>query len=139
MASCPECGSEFQPSDNYCRECGMYLAALRLPQPIEGNVARALDRPIERRLALAPPARQLATAVAVGTALPIGLTIATRLWALRRFAAPLVRNALFRPRIRPQKRPVPDSPRERAPAVGEEAPTVHVETLIIRRWWVRRS
>ncbi len=137
MATCPECGSAFQPSDNYCRECGMYLASLRLPEPIDAGVPRSVAVPTERRPAIPSPALQLATAVAVGTALPIGLAVASRLWALRHLAAPLLRSAAARPR--PPRVPAPDAKADGRSRVQDEDATIQVETLIIRRWWVRRS
>ena len=27
--TCPDCAASFEPTDNYCRQCGMFLSALR--------------------------------------------------------------------------------------------------------------
>ena len=65
--ACPDCGQAYEPADNYCRECGMYLAAERLPVAKSGTGAVTV-----RPAGLPVPAKRVATAVAVGTALQIG-------------------------------------------------------------------
>ena len=46
LPNCPDCQAGYQPDDNYCRQCGMFLAALRdtaivaAPAPLPARVER---------------------------------------------------------------------------------------------------
>lgn len=130
--SCPDCGTAFDPPDNYCRHCGMYLAASReanlpvaaTPQP------RALE--VVRTGAGVPaPVKKAATALAIGAALQVGVGIAGRYLAgqAAREAAKVAAPRANRGRT-PLRRPEADQVVEAA-AVSE--------TVVIRRVWIRRA
>ena len=69
---CPDCGTLFDLPDNYCRHCGMYLAALKatLPAPVPERAV------VTSRPGMPAPMRKAATALAIGTALQVGVTLA---------------------------------------------------------------
>ena len=123
---CPDCDTPFAAGDHYCRCCGMYVAIER-PLPATTTATRAIDLP---RRQVPAPLKQAATAVAVGTALHLGASLAGRL-LLRRAASAMVSR-------RPAKK-------EKAALVPRDAkqPTepsaVVTETLLIRRIWIRRN
>lgn len=129
LLQCPDCGVEYTIADNYCRRCGMYVAALRdvavvqLPPP-------APPARLERERAQLPvPVKKAATALAIGTALQIGVNLAGRYLAGQ--AATKATNA-----IRPS---VPS--RRQSRAVGDPAsePIAVSETVMVRRVWIRRG
>ncbi len=127
---CPDCGAEYAHDDNYCRQCGMYVAALRTVPvsvpPRDGAVEAS-------RPGLPQPVRKAAAAIAIGTALQVGVGLAGRY--LARQAARQAVSAV-RPRPRAAKsEPAPARAVEDA-AVGASAIS---ETLLIRRVWVRRD
>ena len=132
--SCPDCTTAYQPGDNYCRKCGMYLAALhQLPMVTEQPQPPAtIQRP---RASLPAPVKKAATALAIGTALQVGVGLASRYLAAQ--SARTVANAALRPR--PQRR------RELAPAEQQplddalDGVTAVSETVMIRRVWLRRG
>lgn len=117
---CPECHALFAPDDNYCRSCGLFLGTRRLPTLVEAR------KPAPRTNgagALPAPVRRMATAVAVGAALQIGLGIAGRLWAWQtaaRQARALSAKGAPRPEFAERRR---------------DAPTVdYAELVVLRRW-----
>jgi hypothetical protein len=128
---CPDCGASYAFDDNYCRQCGMYLAAVRnLPAT---TAVRALDRP---RATLPAPVAKMAAAVAIGTALQVGMGLAGRYVA--RQAARQAVSAIRPSKKRDKKQ---DEPTTRAiarqdPLNGASAVS---ETLLIRRVWIRRD
>jgi len=132
--SCPDCITAYQPGDNYCRKCGMYLAALhQLPMVTEQPKPPA---PIERpRASLPAPVKKAATALAIGTALQVGMGLAGKYLAAQ--SARTAANAALRPKA--QRR------RELAPARQEpveepaEQLTAVSETVMISRTWLRRG
>ena len=76
---CPDCAAEYAPSDNYCRKCGMYLAALQGGALMRtSGETRALERV---RAPLPAPMRKAATAVAIGAALQVGVGLAAKYFA----------------------------------------------------------
>ncbi len=126
---CPDCGASYTEADNYCRQCGMYVAALRETHVVQAP--RSLPARSERtRAPLPAPVKKAATALAIGTALQIGVNIAGKLLAGE--AKRQVSNV-----VRPKavaKSPAP------TPAVVRPPETVAVsETVMIRRVWVRRN
>jgi hypothetical protein len=132
-SSCPDCSTLYELDDNYCRQCGMYLPAMRaLPAVAPAREARALEA---TRPGLPAPVTRMATAIAVGTALQIGLGIAGKLLANQ--AANKAVSASLKPRGK-QK-----SQRAQTPARRDEDPVGGAaavsETLIIRRVWIRRD
>ena len=110
--ACPDCAAPHDATDNYCRNCGMFLRERRMPVP---RAPAALE---VRRPALPAPVRRAATAIAIGTALKITANIAGKLLA-RRAAARVSSRALARRRERPD--------------------TVVSESLFIRRTWIQRD
>ncbi len=132
--SCPDCTTAYQPGDNYCRKCGMYLAALhQLPMVTEQPKPLA---PVERQRATLPaPVKKAATALAIGTALQVGMGLAGKYLAAQ--SARTAANAALR--TRPQRRrditPAPSQ------AIEESADqlTAVSETVMIQRTWIRRG
>ncbi len=108
--TCPDCAAPHDAADNYCRNCGMFLPASRLPAP----------RPIvalePRRPGLPAPVRRAATAIAIGAAFKITANIAGKLLA-QRAAGKASGRALARRRER----------------------TVVSESLFVRRTWIERD
>jgi hypothetical protein len=125
---CPDCGTLFDLPDNYCRHCGMYLAALKatLPAPVPERAV------VTSRPGMPAPMRKAATALAIGTALQVGVTLAGKYLASQaaRGASEAVQSAPPPARRRVERRQ-PDPEIERAAAVSE--------TVIIRRQWIRRD
>ncbi len=131
---CPDCGAPYAPADNYCRQCGMFLAAARnLPAPVITTRALA-NRP---RASLPVPVARVATAVAIGTALQVGMGLAGKY--LARQAARAAISAV-RPAPRPRSRVAPQrAVAAREPEAVELPATAVSETLLIRRVWMRRG
>lgn len=123
---CPDCETAFEPGDNYCRRCGMYVAIER-PLPARTTTTRSIDVP---RRQMPAPIRQAATAVAIGTALHLGASLAGKL--LLRQAASAIRP--HRPAKKQKAALVP-----RDDAQPAEPAAVISETLLIRRIWIRRD
>lgn len=113
---CPECAEPYDATDNYCRECGMFLRDQRLP------VARPTTLALEpRRPVLPTPVRRAATAIAIGTALKITANLVGKLLAQR---------AAGKTAAKPAGRAVARRPRES---------TVVSESLFVRRTWIQRD
>ena len=130
ISPCPDCGAPFDPPDNYCRRCGMYLAAQRQPAlPAEVPV-RALQ---VVRPGVPAPVRKAATALAIGAALQVGVGIAGRYLAgqAAREAARLAKGPVGPKAGRGDRRDRELDPIANASAVSE--------TVIIRRVWIRRG
>lgn len=124
--SCPDCKTDYATTDNYCRNCGMYVAALRTTA-VTTMETRALD---VVRPGLRAPVRRAATAMAIGAALQIGLGLASR-YVAAQAAQKAARGALS----------VPAKGRGRGVSRREpiEDDTAIVsETLLVRRLWIRR-
>lgn len=138
--ACPDCHAVYEPMDNYCRQCGMYLAALRevaVTQP-GGAVPQRYER---QRATLPAPVKKAVTAVAIGTALQVGMSLTGKY--LARQAARQAAGAL-RPRVKQQRaserkaRATPTTAgSERVDDTYADAAAVS-ETVIIRRVWIRR-
>lgn len=71
------------PDDNYCRGCGAFLGAQRMPVVVEPTKPSLRGNGHVR---VPGPARQVATAVAIGAALQLGLGLAGKAWAMGRAA-----------------------------------------------------
>ena len=138
---CPDCGSAYTLSDNYCRECGMFLAALRTA-PATLPLVRsepALPVRVERqRAALPAPVKKAATALAIGTALQIGANVAGR-YLIHNAARSAVRGAGNAARPRGNSRSDKKAEQvDRSPEPVRDATAVS-ETVIVRRVWIRRG
>lgn len=112
--ACPDCAALRDADDNFCRRCGLSLAAGRLPVA-RRTVAVAFPRP-----SLPAPVKRAAVIAATGAALRIGAGIAGRLLARR--AAPSAAKA-------PARRP----------RSGPGRATVVSEALFVRRIWFERD
>jgi hypothetical protein len=129
LLQCPDCGTDYTIADNYCRKCGMYVAALRdvavvqLPPP---EPPARYERP---RAPLPAPVKKAATALAIGTALQIGVNLAGRYLAGQ--AANKATNAI-RPSVT-SRRP------SRTVAEPANEPIAVSETVMVRRVWIRRG
>ena len=134
---CPDCQSGYELEDNYCRSCGMYLAALRdtaivAAEPVlPARVAR-------QRAALPAPVKKAATAMAVGTALQIGVSLTGKYLARQatKQAVKAVRSKPSKEAIRPTKEVAPAREAAMDPYPGAAAVS---ETVLIRRVWIRRG
>ncbi|MFN0095949.1 MAG: hypothetical protein ACKVVT_14380 [Dehalococcoidia bacterium] len=123
---CPDCATTVDAADNYCRSCGMYLAATRAPLPMVRPV-RDLE---PMRPGLPDPVRKAATALAVGAALQIGLGLTTR-YLLKAGTQRAATAALMA---------AAKQPTSRAVTQAESAPLEAVsETVVVRRVWMRRG
>ena len=139
LPACPDCQNGYQPDDNYCRKCGMYLAALRDTAIVAAPPALPARAPRERAK-LPAPVKKAATAMAVGTALQIGVSLTGKY--LARQAGKQAVNAVVGSRARqprsatatrqvtPKAEVHPADPYPHAAAVSE--------TVVIRRVWIRR-
>jgi len=140
LPTCPDCQSGFQPDDNYCRQCGMYLAALRDTAIVPVPAPNLPARQARQRATLPAPVRKAATAMAIGTALQIGVSLTGRY--LARQAGKQAVNAVVGSRGKGQ-RPA-RAARQVTPAqeTGPVDPYPHAgavsETVVIRRVWIRR-
>ncbi|MCK9518430.1 MAG: hypothetical protein M0R74_05285 [Dehalococcoidia bacterium] len=132
-AACPDCGAAYELTDNYCRRCGMYLAAARPSTSLTAeHQARALE-PV--RAGLPVPVKRAATALAIGTALQIGVGLAGKYLAgqaAKGAVTSATKQAVARPRGREVANAVDQHPEP------SEATAIS-ETVLIRRVWVRRG
>lgn len=116
----------------------MYLAALR-DTAIVASQSTLPVRAERQRSSLPAPIKKAATAMAVGTALQIGVSLTGKY--LARQAGKQAVNAV---RTRPSKRPPAPEARAVAPQPVQQidphpfAAAVS-ETVVIRRVWIRRS
>jgi hypothetical protein len=132
---CPDCSAPFVTEDNYCRQCGMYLAALREMSVVTAEPAT--PAPYRReRAGLPAPVKKAATALAIGTALQIGAGIAGRYLA-NQAARGAISAATTKPTRRSTRetKPAPSTALVRDPMEGAAAVS---ETVMIRRVWIRR-
>ncbi|GIW13216.1 MAG: hypothetical protein KatS3mg062_0655 [Tepidiforma sp.] len=137
FSTCPDCSAPFEPTDNYCRRCGMYLAALRETAIAPASPA-ATVRYERERASLPAPVKKAVTAVAIGTALQVGMSLTGRY--LARQAA---KQAVGAVRARPKRKPAEDAASRdvggREVAMDEYADAAAVsETVVVRRVWIRR-
>jgi len=131
---CPDCSAPYSGADNYCRQCGMFLAALRDTALMK--TAPAMPARIEReRAGLPAPVKKAATALAIGTALQIGVGLAGKYLATQ--ATRTAVNAATRPR--PAARTKPQPAREVTPRDPRDDAAAISETVMIRRVWIRRG
>ena len=142
LPNCPDCQAEYQPDDNYCRQCGMFLAAVRDTAIVAAPAPAVPTRQPRQRAPLPAPVKKAATAMAVGTALQIGVSLTGKY--LARQAGKQALNAVTgRPKTaKTSKRPAPArevSVQQPAPAADPYPHAAAVsETVVIRRVWIRR-
>lgn len=118
----------------------MYLAALRDTAIIAAPAAGLPAREARERASLPAPVKKAATAMAVGTALQIGVSLTGKY--LARQAGKQALSAVARPakaKAKAKQKPT----REVAPLRQQEVdPYPHAgavsETVVIRRVWIRR-
>ena len=135
--SCPDCNASYFVTDNYCRQCGMYVAALR-EMPLV-KTERAIPAKVEReRAGLPAPVKKAATALAIGTALQIGVGIAGKYVASQ--AARQATRAAVNGAAASRRKPVRSEAKAPPVAVDPMQDAVAVsETVMIRRVWIRRG
>lgn len=138
--NCPDCQALYSDADNYCRQCGMYLAALRDNAVIPAASALPARQPRERAQ-LPAPVKKAVTAVAIGTALQVGLGITGKY--LARQAAGQAVNAVRPSRGKAEKASKKPAREVTVPAQAAVDPYPEAaavsETVLIRRVWIRRS
>ena len=126
-APCADCGALFSPEDNYCRQCGMYLPATRAIQ-----VSRAETRALSvSRPGLPAPVTRVATAIAIGAALQVGVGLAGKY--LARQAAKQALSAAGRKAVKP----APARRQVAADPIPSDIAAIS-ETVLIRRVLIRR-
>ena len=140
LPNCPDCQAGYQPDDNYCRQCGMFLAALRNTAIVAAAAPLPAVRESRQRAPLPAPVKKAATALAVGTALQIGVSLTGKY--LARQAGKQALNAVTnRPRRGKEPRSGPAREVTVAPQQAVD-PYPHAaavsETVVIRRVWLRR-
>jgi hypothetical protein len=130
---CPDCGAAYTDIDNYCRQCGMYVAALREMPLVKTAPAPPPMRLERERAALPAPVKKAATALAIGTALQIGVNLAGKYLAGQagRQAASAIRPKPARRVSRPEPVRAVADPMQDAVAISE--------TVMVRRVWIRRG
>ncbi len=130
-SQCPDCEAPVDPSDNYCRACGMFMA-LERQLPAKQPSTRTVQR---RASSLPVPVKRAATAVVVGAALQIGAGLAGK-YLLRQAAQSLKPTALNTRQPKKSRRNLPT----KTDTVAADPPaTVVSETFMIRRVWMRRD
>jgi hypothetical protein len=136
--ACPDCTTEYAPDDNYCRECGMYVAALR-PLPVVRMQSTAVTFEPRQRAQLPAPVKRAVTAVAIGAALQVGVGLAGKYLAAQ--AGKKAVDIALQPRGRKRKRqPSPARPAEQPVRSSLPADVTAVsESVLVQRTWVRRS
>lgn len=128
--SCPDCATAVATADNYCRNCGMYLTAMRAPLPMVRPLA-----PVEAyrpRASMPAPVRKAATALAIGAAVQIGLGLTTR-YLMKSATQRAVGTALGVAR----KGAGPKALAKHSDAGG--AIEAVSETVVVRRVWMKRG
>ena len=130
---CPDCTASFDPADNYCRQCGMYLVAVRPTTAITARETMDLE-PL--RPGLPAPVRKVATAIAVGAALQVGLGLAGRYLAAQGTQKAARAALASAPRTRRGAVTRREDPAALDPLADAAAMS---ETVIVRRVWIRRA
>lgn len=141
-ASCPDRCNAYEPGDNYCRRCGMYVAEPEVVDEEERTVTVVESRRPRRELqahrpGLPVPSTKVATAVAVGTAVQLGVALLARYMA-GSSPRPAPRRGIAR-NVAPQQaveaREVEKSP---APVMEDNVVAV-IESVTFRRTWLRKQ
>lgn len=115
----------------------MYVAALRA-MPLVKSQAAAPAKIERERAALPAPVRKAATALAIGTALQIGVGLAGRYVASQ--AARQATKVAVSAATGSRSKPVRNEPPSRAVSTDPSQDAVAVsETVMIRRVWIRRG
>jgi hypothetical protein len=128
---CPDCATPVGAEDNYCRQCGMFLAALRPGTAVTRTHSRAVA---PSRPGMPAPVKRVATAIAVGAALQVGVGLAGRYLATH-----AAKQAAIAATSRP-RRAVKGKPASRdLDRNGLDEATAVSETLVVRRVWIRRG
>ncbi|MFQ5382225.1 MAG: hypothetical protein ACE5EF_11510 [Dehalococcoidia bacterium] len=124
--TCPDCRRVHDLTDNYCRNCGMFLAATRDVATVEPNLPAT--RP---RASLPAPVRRAVTAVAVGAAVQVGMSLAGKY--LLKQAAKQALSAPARTLGNGGKKAIKPS----ASGLPDDVVAVN-ETVVVHRAWFRR-
>lgn len=135
---CPESCGEYEPGDNYCRRCGMYVATPELVAEEQSLVVSDEPPPLRalapQRAGLPAPATRVAAAVAVGTALQVGVAIFARY--LSSTAPKPVPRA---PRVSRRELAKAEPPEKPAAPVMDDGVFAVIESVTFRRIWMKRS
>ena len=133
ITNCPDCETPVESGDNYCRNCGMFVAIDR-QVAVERPAVRALQ---QRATSLPAPVKRAATAVAIGAVLQVTASIAGK-YLLKQAARSLKPDFRGQKRANKNARNVP-AKNESETAVTDGPASVVSETLMIRRVWMRRD
>lgn len=131
--TCPDCAHPYEVEDNYCRRCGMYVAALREPTALTARPVQPIERYQRERTPLPAPVKKAVTAVAVGAAMQMGLSLASRYLAAQA-AQKAARAAVSQPQSRGRRRIAANGHETGLP---DDIAAVS-ETVVVRRVWIRR-
>ena len=138
--TCPDCQASYTGADNYCRQCGMYLAALR-DTAIIPAVSALPARPPRERAQLPAPVKKAVTAVAPRTARPEGTRRTPGELARAAPAVGAVRPSRARAE-KPARKPSKEVtvPQQTAAEIDPYPGAAAVsETVLIRRVWIRKG
>lgn len=137
---CPDCTTPYAADDNYCRNCGMYVAALR-PLPVVRMTQHAVAVEPRQRAQLPAPVKRAVTAVAIGAALQVGVGLAGKYLAAQ--AGKKAVDVALAPRGRKARRrrqPSQDDRQTSQPAPDPLANVAAVsETVMVQRTIIRRG
>jgi hypothetical protein len=128
--ACPDCADPYEATDNYCRNCGMFLAAVR-ETALATRTVRSVERYHRERAQLPAPVKRAVTAVAVGAALQVGVSLASKYLAAQ--AGQKAANAA----LGAARAGRAMQPAARHSGLPEDIAAVS-ETVVVRRLWIRR-
>jgi hypothetical protein len=137
--ACPDCTAPYAADDNYCRSCGMFVAALRDELALTTRPVQTVERYHRERAPLPAPVKRAVTAVAVGAAMQMGLSLATKYLASQtaQKAARTALTAANAANAAPRGRGRAVQPVSQQSGLPDDIAAV-AETVIVRRLWVRR-
>lgn len=139
-ASCPDRCNAYEPGDNYCRRCGMYVAPPEVVDEEERTVTVVEQRRPRREMqsyrpGLPVPSSKVATAVAVGTAVQLGVALLARYMA-GSAPKPAPRRGIARSLA--QQQPTETREVQQSPVLDDNVIAV-IESVTFRRTWLRRG
>jgi hypothetical protein len=133
--ACPDCNTTCAADDNYCRRCGMFLAAVRDSAALTTRPVQTIERYRRERPPLPAPVKKAATAIAVGAAMQVGLSLASRYFTAQA-AQKAGRSALTAAAANGSRRG--RAVQQAAQSAMPDDVAAVAETVIVRRLWVRR-
>ena len=136
MPLCPDCQTDYSDSDNYCRKCGMYVAALRPVALVKAEPSAPAVREPRERASLPAPVKKAAAALVIGTAVQIGVSLVGK--QLAKEAAKQGTKAAVatvKKGLRPSHQTSGDAGVEHDDPLN--GATAVSETVVVRRVWLK--